>query len=575
VALLRPSQLAGGRPIYVLTLVWVGREWRWSSEPIDVTSAPIGSATTTVRADGGLDNLEIERHLEAVTSAPDLRSVALSLVWPVDVAALIAQGHDLASATGELALLTPTMTWEERLVLLLGQVSQPEYAGAGEPVSLSLVEDPQDDTAQVPSPPQRVTTDTWPSAQASALGRYYPIPFGTPGVYYDRDGTRRLVRGSPALCVNYDTATGVGSLLLIGIGYQAAYYVKLRYQDPSDPPGVDSTSIALAIAYQLDGMGQLCAVVDISAYPTGLGEAGEWWAIWSEGGSLKSPFARPGPAGAGEGAMSGAGEMLAWAALRSSLKLDVGRFLAIAEELRWPVSGYIDEGVHPWEWAADNLLPLLPVSIAVGPLGQYPVLWRHDARRSDAVFTLREGDGYVRSSPVTYARKPKEILNEVRLKWANDGDGHRQETVGTPQLSRSPASSGTELAAVRQGTTYSAERSLARYGVVRTESIESDIVYDAVTAWRCVAWRLRRGALSARQVELEAGPECYRLSEGDVVIYVDEELGLDVLAQVATIALTDSATGRVILEILDPALTSTPTPGPYVTDIPPAYGPGQ
>jgi hypothetical protein len=242
------------------------------------------------------------------------------------------------------------------------------------------------------------------------------------------------------------------------------------------------------------------------------------------------------------------------------------------------VGGYIDEPVSPWEWAQDNVLPLIPVSLGVDADGLYPLLWRHDARREAAVRTVRAGDGYHRSSRVRYTRRPREIVNEIRVRWALDdasGD-YRQETLLTPEPLTRIATSGAEVATVvRQGSTLDARRSLAQYGAVRSETIETDIVYDALTAWRIAAWKARASATSAREIDYDCGLEVLELSEGEVVILVDADLALDVVAQVVSIRIADLATQSVTFQVLDPAASSTPVAPPYATSDTPLYGEAQ
>ena len=566
-AILSPAQLAAGSPVFVLTIEWAGQSWRWSTLPLDVTWTRLdGSGTTTIRTDGGLDALEVERSLAAISDTPELRTLSTDLVWPEDVALLVAEGHDLSSGEGELAVLTDGMDWGERVVLLRGRVSQPEYGGDGEPVSLSIVEEVYDDVASLLRPTQRVTEEKFATAKADAIGRYYPIVIGQPGYRIGRDGVGKRTAGVPAHAIAYDSTLDTTDTLLVCAGRVAATQCRIAYE--VYPGQLNSTS-ALTIVYGTDADGEVYGYVDISGESAIVRTAGKYWSIWQDGAGTLSPIRT--------GGVTGLGEAMLWAALRSSTRVDVARFQAVADRLTWPVAGYVDEPCSPMEWLADNLLPLAPVAMTYGLDGLGPVLWRHDARRVDAVRTVTAGEGYHRVGRVSYTRKPRDVVNEIRLMWARDAsqDDYLEETVLTPTLARSTGLTGAELSGVRQGAILDSQRSESAYRLVRTTTLESDVVSDATTAWRVVAWRARASSLSPREVEYDCTTEALELEEGDVVILVDAELHLDVVAQVARIVVSDTPTIRIALQILDPAVSSSPDPGPYVTADDPNYGEGQ
>lgn len=564
---LSPAQLAYGEPVFVLTIEWAGQSWRWSTNPISITwSRRDGQGDTTIQADGGLDALEVERSLAAISSSPERRSLSVELMWPEDVALLIAEGHDLSSGTGELAILTPGMEWQDRVVLLLGAVSQPEYGGDGEPVALSIVEEVYDDTAVLLTPTMRITAEKFANAAADAIGEYYPIVIGQPGYRVTRTGAGARTAGVPAWAIVYDSALDTADQLLVCAGRVAATEVRIAY--PLTDAELTSTGV-LTIQYATDADNNVYGYVDISAEIPAVRNAGRWWSIWQDGAGVLSPLK--------VGGVTTLGEAMAWAALRANVRIDAARWIDVADRLMWPVGGYINEPCSPLDWLADNLLPLAPVSMTYGLAGLGPVLWRHDARRIDAVRTVTAGEGYHRVGRVQYTRKPREVVNEIRLRWArNDrGGDYLEETALSPTLARSSATSGTELAAVRQGAILDSQRSQSAYLLTRTEAIESDVVWDALTAWRVCAWRARASSLSPREVSYDCTTEALELEEGDVVILVDGELHLDVVAQVASIIVTDTPTIRITLQILDPAVSSEPDPGPYVTSDDPRYGGSQ
>jgi hypothetical protein len=345
--------------------------------------------------------------------------MALEVDWPEDVAALIAKGHDLATARGEIALLPAGATWEERRVLLVGQVSQPEYGAVGEAVSFSLVQDPFDDVNLVPSRSARITRAKHSNCADGAIGNYYPTVIGSPGRYVETDGTITYVAGSPAHSISYLDVSAATDTLLIAGHRCAATEVRIWYSVEGTTDG--GTTLPLPIAYATDSDGITYAYVDISGQTAEVTGAGTYAAVWSEGPGLISPFRAAG--------ITSIGEAMAWAAVMSSIPCHVAAWVGLADELPWPVGGYIDDPCSPSEWMQDNLLPLVPVSIACDAEGLYPLLWRHDARRDHAIRTIRAGEGFERASRVRYTRAPRDILNEIRVGWAFDAvsEQHRTE----------------------------------------------------------------------------------------------------------------------------------------------------
>lgn len=618
---LAPSSAKSPAVVWLLSISWAGRTWRWSSYPVHVSDRD-GLAYPF---DGGLDETQAERALATLSDSPDLLSVSFDLLWPeeTDVAELVEQGHDLSAATGELAIHLPGQTWEERAVLLSGKVSQPEYGYAGEPVAFSLVEEPYDDRAVWPDFGARVTRETWPDAHEKDRNKVYPTVINSPGVFLDTSGEISRIPAAPALMVEVDTAGNVDTLLIAGHRVNAdtvVVYWRGGTTDGYRP---------MPVTHQEDGLGRTCAVVDVSGIASAIG-AEEWYACWDSSRSHEvfvitwSPgatyslvidgttysvtappvgststvakqlvaminadptlqrtcyaiigaasnfilYAKPGCTFAmtvsdvklsntlltegassgglakvnGTGAITGAGDLLAWWLDHSTLRVDRGRFEALRPTLNaYKVSGYCDEEVTPWEWVADNLLPILPVSIHSGPGGLYPVLWRWDATEREGVAHIEEGEGASLESRLSYERKPSELAAEVRLDWAYDIEegAYRRSTSEAPQVDTDDPESSTS---------YHSRVASARWGIEGVETLSTDIVYDQATASLVAHHRLAEVAYSPRVVTYSVGQELAWLDLGDVVTLTDQGLHLsNRIALVVGWSLSDL--GRVLLDL--------------------------
>ncbi len=116
------------------------------------------------------------------------RSVSFSdLQFPADVAELVAAGHDFARATGEVLV--------NDVVVLSGSVSEPQYGRAGDPVSLTVSDEPYNDRGAVPSLPVPVPASA--SYIVDNTGAYVPFVFGQPCVYTDENGEDHAGIGWP------------------------------------------------------------------------------------------------------------------------------------------------------------------------------------------------------------------------------------------------------------------------------------------------------------------------------------------------------------------------------------------
>lgn len=515
--------------VWLLSIEWAGRTYRWSSRPC----APLDADSQAVPHDGGLPAVEFSESFSLLSLSPDTRSVSLELDFPVDVAALIQAGHDLAAGTGELALWRDGDAYEDRMVLLSGRVREPEYGADGEPVALTMEQEPWDDRALVPASTARVTPDTWPTAASAAKGIYYPLVFGEPGLFRDSDGTEETTSGSPGLVVEWDGVNSVALTVLIAGHEVAASSVKVYTAD-------GQSSVTLSVSHTTDGLGRKVAIVDLSGESATFADDSEYWIGWNDGGGILSDDRSE--------AITGAGDLLLYFLRQASVEADYGRFRALRDQLNaYKIGGYIDEATSPAEWLADNLLPLLPVSLVWGTDGVYPVLWDLDAGPLDAVGEVVAGPGIVRTGPVKYIRAARDLLNELRLSFAlraRTGEFRRVLTC-TPEPDPDSADDFASHYSVI---------SASRYGV-QGESIETDVVYDTSTAGLILQWMVRAKALPIRTVTYECGVDHGWLEPGDVILLTDEELSFS--EQVALVeSLTWTSEVSVELTILvaeDPA----------------------
>lgn len=391
----------------------------------------------------------------------EVSEVSLTLDLGIDVPQAVENGYDLSGTEGVLSL--------DGVVVLNGRAIRPLYGDPTESegiVRLTLRESVIDDTAMVPGVLALVDTDTWVRHDPNVRSRVYPEVFGAPG--------RGVSAGSPAYLV--DTAAAGTQYVLIAGHTVGAVSVKLH-----------NTTGAYVESYTVlhvaDGRGHVCAVIDIQEHAAVVNEGDELWIEWTSN------------------ARSGlAGDVLAhWMSL-SAVRVDPGKLAAAIQGLNsYVLAGYVDQRVAPLEWVADNLLPILPISLSRDVGGLFPVVYEHSIVASEAVAHLVVGADCAPISPVTYEGDP---LTELRLSFAPRAD------TGDYLLTAAATEETNEFAA-KARLRYRGDAHDGRY----SEDMATDIVYDGATGDRIVASIMERRALRARTVQYE----CSRAIHGALV----------------------------------------------------------
>lgn len=559
------SELFGADAVWLLEVRFAGREWRWSSLPIDVTNA----AGETLRFHGGLDLRSLEDELAVMTSEPEVLSASFDVLWPEgqDLAELIGWGHDFGSATGELAVIVSGSTYENRQVVIDGRVIEPEYGEQYEPVSFSLEALPWQAAQRFASTRAGVVTRTttftpyspWeairrmtPVRISTALevdyGKRYPLVIGAPGNFIDVDGTEKNVPGSPVIVTNTnvigDGTKTEADEIAVAVGGTDTTTATLIYTDAEG----DRQTVAITnLVEDSDDLGTRIVTSDINTelanqeqqqgYP--------FFLSWSNGGALRNPF--------GPGDLESAGDVCRYMLSRANLQVDMGSWVAASAYLnRWTIGAYIDENAEPYQWLAENVFPLLPLTVHAGPRGKTPIIWRWDATKKDAIDHLEAGRRVDRVSPVAYERAPDELISEVHISWALDVDAraYERESIFLASVEIDP-STGQPYDQEEHATSY-AKSAASRLGRARVDSLETDVLYDFTSVACTAAWRLIAFGQAHRSVTYDV-PSWYQwLPLGAVVTVTDASLGWsNRIALVQGISLVDTSTTRVRLAVIE------------------------
>lgn len=488
--------------VLLLEIQWASRVFRWTSGATVTIASDDGDLTFT----GGLP-FAWDDAIDPLSSDPAARSLSFDSLWlpeSVNPAELVSAGHDLAAARGSVSLWAPGRAYEDRIRVLSGRVYAPTYGGAGEPIGLTLEAREFDDRAYLIPPAAVVSPETWPFADSSAYGRAYPFVFGKPGLYTKADGTAGQTTGSPAYIVHLAQKR----FLLAGhrIGATTCRVINVTKGEARNE----------TVEHITDGLGRTVATCVVSGTGLSVVEGDSYFARWDDGTTAIDDDGS---------ALRQAGDMLRYLLRRSSLDYDRGRFASVIGYLnRYRLDGYADDpDVTVWDWIADNLLPILPVTIAGGPNGLRPILYRSPLRILDAIDHIEAGPYAVRISAIQYSTE--DPIQRVSVRYAlraDTGDHLRTVTLTGDRLEAGEAyASGT--ATLRR----SAARYLREEEVSREERIESDIITDTATAELIAETTARIRALPYREVSYSLDLHRYgALEPGDIVTITDAEVSL-------------------------------------------------
>lgn len=570
---LYPSTVAGKTLRWLLTIEWGGLVIRLSDDQVDVQRED----GTWLQYDGGLQSVDVAEAISLTGDSVGQLSIPIEFLAPPgqSIAERIGRGDDVSAARGELARWVEGSTYEERRVVLVGRLADPEYGGDDEPVVTSLEEALAEDAALVPAATASVSVDTWPHADSLTdawPGTVYPIIIGRPGAVSTDIGPQGWVPASPALWVDHrfpededmeiDAATGywpamnVGLILVIAghhvaservyantdgytlgfrfrcyngfdqlgqpIAYIAWYYSRGRRvgladtvpdSDPYEFDDTPDTYIYSTSYLETD-----------SEYTYGLGsydmddafvnaDQAPIFVGWYD--SLSTDY---GGLSVNGKLIREAGDVLEYLLGLSTLTVDRGRLAAAKPMLsRFLLDGCISARVSPWEVLRDEILPLLPVSIVSGPAGLYPVVWRYDARPEQATHVIdADVDPSIqREGRVIYDSSDR--ANQITVEYAYSY--RRQVHAGSLRL----GAEGDEGATVHPLCSWSR----ARTGRVLDRTISSVWVYDTSTAYAVAEWQAAAYCLPTRTVAYRLPEaEFVTIERGDVVLVTDSTVYL-------------------------------------------------
>lgn len=455
------------------------------------------------------------------------------------VAATVAAGVPLYTGTADLYL-------GDELVVSGRWSADSTYGADGEPLSLVLEEALDSDTGVWPpigdAPtlgtdrlidgalgirPGIVTSRTWPVISPSSQGAGYPVVIGTPGT--------SDLPGAPAPVISDGSATAISVMAHAGpaAGTVTVWGPTRVADDAGGTTAPTLTSYTATLSTATDRLG--CVVVGDTFSSTAVGKPG-----WSPGGASYYTSWD----GTASGLPSGAGDLLALALERSSLRVDVGSVRSARPLLnRYVLAGYVDDRVPPLEWVQAVLLPILPASLTPGPAGLELAIWPWLDTPDAVALRLRADVGFSRASAVGYTSRSAPGAVRVLGAWCpSEGRCMREATASARDL----LAARTASAGPRGGL----------------ESVETRIVWDAATLARVARDRLLAAAVR-RTVAYQCDPTIYgpggrlALRIGMPILLTDDAIRLSGAAAVIRSIEHSGSAMRVQVDLRDDGMHAT------------------
>jgi hypothetical protein len=503
-------------------------------------------------------------------------SASVTILEPTDAAVLAARGHTLTMRVAEVALWVDGTDWSRRVARVRGVVLNPEWGLPGDPVRFSVSARLWDDPSTIPAAPMRVDGTTWANAAtvtSEHLGRPYPIVIGQPGVVSTTVAASGRIEATRGLWAEHSpiyTSSHTYNIVLVIAGHhveigengtyggriygvdqngenEARFRVRNGFDNRGQPiawiPWWSTYSNVPADQFDYDGNTPVWSFSQTetdSVITYGIGHATvntayvtteqlvpflSWLDDIHGGGALQWRGVT----------LRNAADVLDWALSQTGQNVDGPAFRAIRSALAPFLVDCVIEGdiggerTNVWEWLKSNILPMLPISLAIGPSGVYPILWRWSAGAADAEVALNLDLDPSISLASAVRVDTGSIRNRFVAKYARNlrtGDYAGSITIGPDDYD---PNAPTVLPSAICALSASLYRHPNGQRYIAEEEVELPCVYADSTAVAVLESMAQRQALAVETVDLSVPLATYglRLARGTIVAVTAADLGYD------------------------------------------------
>lgn len=531
------AQLRNDRLVWLLTLQLRGREYRFSTEAVNVVNNDDEQRPSVLRFLSGLGEIPHSEEIAIADEFAEPRSVPVSVVfrdanregWGTITRAAL----DLGDATAELAEWRHGSQWADRQVVVRGLVDEVRHGAIGDAVAFTISEEPKDDRSSVPPPSWLVSEDNWPrttyasthEVDEQVLGVNYGLCYGTPGVVRGDDDQAEILP-MPALLVEIDDITGdnysggapksAGVVLcggdnsVVGSSFTLANVTYAGTVGTTMVRGGKRNSATAALVLDLNGQKAAHAFVAGTTLEINIGDELYWSPLTTTDGGVWNE--------ARNAAMRGAGDIVADLLSRSTLRVDWSRMEAFRRQAnRWKLDFFVNEPASAWSILEEKVLPVLQASAAYSSEGLYFVWWPWDAEAHHA--RVHIDTSKIRAERVSDVQwsSPRDVGNALTVNYAYDMQADRY----VRRIRYTPLAEPGAIVHPLSEASYS------RYGwrEIGTSGVDLDVVYDVATAHLYATRMLRRYGQTYARVSLQLPRELRILELGDVVQLTMPDVG--------------------------------------------------
>lgn len=540
--MLHPNDIQGAELCFLLDVDWLGKTYRFSTVPIDITDTNTGEL---YRYNGGLGNPTIDQQTDFVGFDIDGSSIAMELTFnDVNWIAEWLHGRSLELAAAELSMIIvdeynghTSFKYSDRVPLFLGKVKDPIIGTPTRPpghIMFSIENSTNVKAIKMLDNSFEIDPYVFPGLDQRAatlgriietpIGQYVPFVFGALGEWYIRkSGSGRFqiladqdsARCSPAYII--DEVGSGGSLrieLIIAMGTVTAPRIRIWDQDGGNFVNyvyTDTNADGTQYSYTWYEQGH---VIEDNSFIPGLDEDQTFWVSWAEfGEGIQDPLTGQ--------SLGPAGNMSLYCLEQIGLEYDKEAWVGLVPVLnRYKFAGYInDPSILVFDWFKQNIVANLPIEVFNGPNGLTP--------RLNLYFTQDTipANHYILESgmfEVQTGLQPLEVqpVNKVTVKYGFTG--RLEHYLSTVIID--PTYNGNDNAFIQRDPV--SDMSYSRFGLLETV-IELPFVWEMHTAYRIARDRIRMSALGAYGIEVSAFPQFGFLEVGEIIALTSHNLGLD------------------------------------------------
>ena len=544
--MIHPEDIQGADIIFLLTINWLGMDYRFSTIPLDLEDDEVGQV---YRYQGGLSDPDIDQSTKFLGVNVESDSISVELIFPgVNWVHEWLQGSELSYAQCEMSMVPvvqgrTSFKYSDRVKLFTGKVIDPIYGTPDRPeghVIFSIENNLNTVKKRLLQEAYRIDPYQFPGLdqRAAALGRtisypigkYVPLVFGECGTY----ATRKVLTFGGPFSVNVRTKgieflnqKGTSPSYVIdtsgsGAGLVVTYVValgevearRLRIYDQTGGNFVnyveqDTTTegqIISIVKYQIG------SVLEDNSFIPALDEDQTFWVSWGEfGGGLPDPMSGD--------SLAPATNLILYVLDIMGLEYSRDTWMGISSLLnRYQFSGYVnDPEVLAWDWLQKNILAYLPIETFNGATGIEPRvnLYFYNEQIHPTHHLVENG-----LFEIVTGIQPLDVdvVNKVVLSFAWSGE--HEQYLST--LSIDPTLEKETAMNTRDPIS---DISFQRYGL-KEMAVECPFIWDLDTAYRVARDIIKVRGLGVYAIEVQAAPQYGYLDVGDVISLTTSRLGL-------------------------------------------------